>query len=134
METWRPTSWKRVMGPRSHNLKWKINFFSRFFKNELLLSQNHLIFHCDFCRALFVDLISFRDLFPPGVHCAVSHLLSRDKKEKTARIESGPNLYILCWEYFYFQNKKSKTIGQVFTMKLPKIAYVVSKLTFFRAF
>ena len=66
-----PTQNSEAMGPGSHNLKWKINFFSRFFKNELLLSQNHFIFHCDFFRALFVDLISFRDLFPPGVHYAM---------------------------------------------------------------
>ena len=66
-----PTQNSEAMGPGSHNLKWKINFFSRFFKNELILSQNHLILHCNFFRALFVSLINFTGLFPPGVHCGV---------------------------------------------------------------
>ena len=72
-----PTQNSEAMGPGSHNLKWKINFFSRFFKNELILSQNHLILHCNFFRALFVSLINFTGLFPPGVHCAPAHVYWR---------------------------------------------------------
>ena len=44
------------------------------------MSQNHLNLHCDFFKALFVNLINFTGLFPPSVHCVqdILHVLQAD--------------------------------------------------------